>query len=327
MSTATKVPETWELDGDDARQTLLRIGRWRLAKDAVARFRQADGSSHARSVAYMVALVLVEGIIGLVGLAAVLGSRRFGDVVAAMVEDAVPGPAGHTLAEAANQAEHVATTGQWVGLVFGLLGALATGTLLMGQMERACNRLYGVETDRPTREKYARAFVLALTSGLGIAAAFIIFAFGPGVTDVLDDGAGRTAWLVLRWPVALVILVGAIALLFRWAPRRRQPAWSWLAYGSTISVTGVALASLALGLFFRTSSSFGDTYGPLAGTVALLLWAGATAIAVLFGAAVAAELEAVRAASPRDGRQLDAAERRHTARRDVDDSGQLVPHR
>jgi hypothetical protein len=39
MSTATKVPETWELTGDDARETLMRTGRQRLLRDAFVRLR------------------------------------------------------------------------------------------------------------------------------------------------------------------------------------------------------------------------------------------------------------------------------------------------
>jgi YihY family inner membrane protein len=313
MSTATKVPETWELTGDDARKTLGRVGRWRLARDAFMRFRRADGSSHARSLSYMVSLVILEGIIGLVGFAAVLGSPRLGNVVSEMIRDAVPGPAGRTLTQAVGQAEHAANGGEWVGLAFGLVGALVGGTLLMAQFERACNRLYGVETDRPTAEKYTRAFVLATTAGLAIAAAFVLLTFGHALMESADDGTARDAWSLLRWPVALGLIVAAMALLFRWAPRRRQPAWSWLAYGATISVLGVALASIGLGLFFRWSSSFGDTYGPLAGTVALLLWAGFTSVAVVYGAAVAAELEAARAAIPREHPTEDVAPTRRPA--------------
>jgi YihY family inner membrane protein len=301
MSTATEVPETWELSGDDARETLLAVGRGRLVKDAFTRLRRADGFSHARSLAFVVTLVLLEGIIGLVGLAAVLGSRRLGTVVASILQDAVPGPAGEVLTDAVHQAQTAATTGQWVGLVFGLVGALVTGTTLMGQLERGLNRLYGVESDRPSVEKYTRAFVLAVTSGAAITLGFVLLAFGRSLSDTIDSDTGRTAWSLLRWPAGFALMIAAVALLFRLAPRRRQPAWSWLAYGATISVLGVGLASVGLGLFFRWSSSFGDTYGPLAGTVALLLWALLASVAVLYGAAVAAQLEAVRAALPRGG--------------------------
>jgi uncharacterized BrkB/YihY/UPF0761 family membrane protein len=56
--------------------------------------------------------------------------------------------------------------------------------------------------------------------------------------------------------------------------------------------------TVALGAFFHSSSDFGDTYGPLAGIVALLLWSFLSSVALLFGAAVAAQLEAVRAGAP-----------------------------
>ena len=99
VSTATPIRETWELDGDDARETLLNTGRRRLARDAFVRMRAADGFSHARSLAFVTTLVLLEGIIGLVGLASVLGSHRFGNVVSDIVEQAVPGPAGEVLTQ------------------------------------------------------------------------------------------------------------------------------------------------------------------------------------------------------------------------------------
>ena len=52
MSTATPVPETWQLTGDDARETLLHLGRRNLIRDAFQRLRSADGFSHARSLAF-----------------------------------------------------------------------------------------------------------------------------------------------------------------------------------------------------------------------------------------------------------------------------------
>ena len=43
MSTATRVPETHELGGDDALNALRRTGWGRLTKDSFQRFRTADG--------------------------------------------------------------------------------------------------------------------------------------------------------------------------------------------------------------------------------------------------------------------------------------------
>jgi uncharacterized BrkB/YihY/UPF0761 family membrane protein len=57
----------------------------------------------------------------------------------------------------------------------------------------------------------------------------------------------------------------------------------------------MALVTVVLNLFFHFSSTFGTTYGPLAGIIALAFWSYATAVALLMGAALAAQLEAVRA--------------------------------
>ena len=65
-----------------------------------------------------------------------------------------------------------------------------------------------------------------------------------------------------------------------------------------MSVVLWAAATLVLGGFFTASSSFGKTYGPLAGIVALLLWSLLSSIALLYGAAIAAQLESVRAGEP-----------------------------
>ena len=54
MSTASRVPETWDRSGDDPKETLAKTGRMRLLKNAFTRFRAADGTSHTRSLAFAV---------------------------------------------------------------------------------------------------------------------------------------------------------------------------------------------------------------------------------------------------------------------------------
>ena len=298
MSTATKVPETFELTGDDTRETLRRIGTTRLLADAWMRLRVSDGFSHARSLAYTISLLLVQAIIGVIGLITAVGSANAHGTIVRTVRAAVPGPAGEMLTTAVRQAHVAGSSGQWAGLVFGLVGSLITGATLMGQTERALNRLYGVEADRPTVEKYRLALLLAVSAGVLGAIAFASLAFGKNLGHAIDSSTLDTAWSVLRWPLGLMLMAGAMALIFRLSPRRHQPSWSWLAFASTVSVLLWSLVTIALGLFFDASTSFGRTYGPLAGIVALLLWAFLSATALLFGAAIAAQLESVRAGEP-----------------------------
>ena len=107
MSTATRVPETWELTGDDARKTLLETGRMRLVADAFARLRYADGFSHARSLAFVMSLVLVQGLIALVGFAAAFGNLEVSRVIVDTIQNAMPGLAGELLTDAVQQAREV----------------------------------------------------------------------------------------------------------------------------------------------------------------------------------------------------------------------------
>ena len=94
MSSATPVPETWELTGSDVKETLEQTGTKRLLRDAFERLRASDGFSHARSMAFVTALILVQGVIALVGLASALGEGRFSDAIVGMLKDVFPGAAG-----------------------------------------------------------------------------------------------------------------------------------------------------------------------------------------------------------------------------------------
>ncbi len=310
MSTAQLVPETWELTGDDARATLRRVGRGQLLKDAFMRMRVADGFSHARSLAFLTALVCVQGTIAVVGAAALIGRGWVSEVIVRGVTSAVPGPAGLTLTEAVHQARAVGESHQVSALVFGLLGALVTQTTALGQLERGLNRMYGIEQDRPTVQKYGLAALLALFVVLLGGLAVAILAFGTSIGRQLDNRALSDTWNVGRWPAGLALFVALGALLFGRCPRRRQPAWSWLAFGSAVSAVVCAAATGLLALFFRITSSFGHTYGPLAGVVALMLWSLLFAIGILFGGATAAQLEAVRAgvARPQDQEKVCESE-------------------
>jgi YihY family inner membrane protein len=310
VSTASPVPETWSLTGDDARETLRRCGRWSLVRDAFVRLRAADGFTHARALAYVTALVLVEGIIALVGFANAFGGGGASRAIVRTLKAAVPGPGGRVLTDAVSQAHRAGSSHRYLALTFGLLAAVLTGSTLMGQVERALNRIYGIEKDRPSLQKYGLALLLTLTAGALTSIAFAVFAFGRVIGDAIHNDGVAIAWTVLRWPLALVLITVAISLLFRYSPRRHQPGLSWLGFGATVAVVAWVLCTVGLGLFFTASKSFGQTYGPLAGLIGLLVWALLSSTSLLVGGAVSAQLEAVRAGAttPQDEQKIEHSE-------------------
>jgi YihY family inner membrane protein len=302
MTTASSVPVTREeeLEGDEALETLRRTGRRRLVLDAIARFRAADGFSHSRALAFQVTLAILPGIIAVVGLAAALDVESFTRVVRDVLHEIAPGAVGELLTDALRQGTSAARedSGE-TALAGGAMAAAIAGTTAMAQVERGANRIYGTERDRPFLRKYLTAAALAATAGtLAILSAALLMGGSAirasvGWSDTVD-----TIWAIARWPAGAALAVTSIALLFAWAPRRRQPEPSWLAFGA-IAATVLWLVFMAgLTVYISATENFGATYGPIAGTIGLLLWTFLSAVALFGGLALAAQLEAVRAGVP-----------------------------
>ena len=297
MTTASEVPLTrGELEGDEAVETLRRTGRRRLALDAVDRFRAADGFSHSRALAFQVTLTLLPALIAVVGLAAALGHDEFTQIVRETIQDLTPGAPGEILTEALRHGSESGHESGETALVAGGIAALIAGMSAMGQVERGANRIYGVERDRPFVRKYAVALGLTLTAGVLALLSLVLLMGGATLRNALDLGeVFDSVWRIARWPLGVVSAIGSVALLFELSPRRRQPEGSWLAFGAGVSVILWLVFMGALALYMDATDSFGATYGPIAGTIGVLLWAFLTAIALFLGLAFAAQLEAVRA--------------------------------
>jgi YihY family inner membrane protein len=307
VSTAAPVPVTvdLELEGDEAVETLREVGVRELLTRSFLRFRYADGFSHSRALAFQFVLTLLPGLIALVALAKVLGQETFTQVLTNTVEDVSPGPASEVLTQALQQGS--GGDSGTAALVFGALAAFVAAAGAMGQIERGSNRIYGVERDRPALRKYALAGLLAVTAGAATVAAFVMVVFGSEIGDALGEAKGWTdvaqvAWSVGRWPLAAALFAGAVALLFVASPNRHQPDPSWLLFGSGIAVALWFISTGVLALYVGASGSFGQTYGPLAGFIGLLLWAFLGSLSLFLGLAITAQLEAERAGVPEPSR-------------------------
>jgi YihY family inner membrane protein len=141
---------------------------------------------------------------------------------------------------------------------------------------------------------------MALSAGLMSLAGVLILVGGGTVGEVLADvynwqDFGLHVWQALRFPVGILLAFGAFAIIVEKSPRRQQPGWSWVSIGAIVSLVLWVLFTYALAFYIAHSGSFGSTYGPLTGVMALVLWAYLTSIALLLGIAFCAQLEAVRA--------------------------------
>lgn len=94
-----------------------------------------------------------------------------------------------------------------------------------------------------------------------------------------------------RWPMLLLLTLGFLSVVYRYAPARRPARWSWVTPGAVLAATGWFLASIAFSFYVRNFGAYNPTYGALAGVVILLLWMWLTSFVVLLGAHLDAEME------------------------------------
>jgi YihY family inner membrane protein len=297
MSSATTVPETRHRGGGDVREQLRKAGTLRLLRDAVLRLRAADGTSYARALGHSSLLTLIPAVIAVIGLVTAFDLESFRGVLQDAARSFAPGPAGGILTEALARAEPSAGTS---ALITGLAGMLVSGTVGMAHLERAANRIYGVQERRSPLRRVAVALLFAATVEVMLMVALAVIVAGGSIGDGGGTGAqpGSSVWTVVRWPVGVALVSVAMTAIFRVVPNRKQPPFSWLLSGTTVSVAVWVVATILLGLVYEHASVLGDAYGPLVGIIALLVWAYATGLAVLFGLSFSAQLEAERAGRP-----------------------------
>ena len=112
----------------------------------------------------------------------------------------------------------------------------------------------------------------------------------PPIADTLPT--------VLRWLVAIVrfvllggLLVVGLAVLYRYAPDRDQPKWSWVSWGSGVATVLWVLASIGFSVYANAFGTYNKTYGALAGIIILMFWLFLSAVVVLVGAELNTEME------------------------------------
>jgi uncharacterized BrkB/YihY/UPF0761 family membrane protein len=280
---------TTRLDDLTVRVPDVSPRRWGgVVTDVIRRFRHADGTSHARALGYQIVFAVLSGMIGLVGLASVVGVPQVRRIAQHLAETISPGPSGTLLQEAARQG---ASGGALVAIV-GLGAAWIAGTFAVAQVERSANRLAGRDEDRPGAGRYAIAALIAAPVGVLLTLGGLALGSGTAVADGLGlEGSASTVWAIARWPIGLALAGAGLALLLRTAPARPLGSTRHLLAGTGVALLLWAVFTGLLSLYFALSSSSSRTYGPLLAIVALVTWAGLTSLALHLGLATAVELE------------------------------------
>ena len=172
----------------------------------------------------------------------------------------------------------------------------------MKHLMEAVNTAYDEEETRGFFKVRGMALLFTLGGIAFLLTTVVLIAVLPTAIDETGLGdAARIAVQVIAWPVLAVLMMLGLAVIYRYAPDRRDPEWQWVSPGA-IFATVVWLAASAL--FAVYAANFGDydkTYGSLGGVVVLMMWLFITATVIILGAELNAALEEQTAHDASDG--------------------------
>ncbi len=141
---------------------------------------------------------------------------------------------------------------------------------------------------------FLRRTGLALTIVLGGALLLGAVITAAGLIGRAVDGAPepvRALVGVLAWPAFAAVMAGALALLYRFAPDRKQARWRWISVGAVVTTLLWLATSVGLFAYVQSLGSYESTYGSLAGVAISMFWLWITVFLVIVGASVNAEAE------------------------------------
>jgi membrane protein len=194
--------------------------------------------------------------------------------------------------------------GQTLGWTFviGLAISLWSANAAMKSLFDTLNIVYG--------EQEKRSFIKlnALSLGFTLAGiAFVLLALGAVVVvPLLLEYLGLSSFAdllvrIARWPAMFVILTLALAIIYRFGPSRKAPRWRWITRGSVMATVLWIVASLLFSWYAEHFGTFNKTYGSLGAAIGFMTWLWISAIVVLLGAEIDAEMEHQTACDTTEG--------------------------
>lgn len=300
--TSTETPDPDDPRKPESPTDLTRPSLMYAMRKAVREFQSDQCTDLAAALTYYAVLSIFPALVVMVSLLGVFGQgRRTVDALLDIAGDVAPASSLDSLRPTIEQLVNSPTAG--FALVVGIVGAVWSASGYVGAFGRAMNRIYEIDEGRPVWKLRPVQLLLTLVGLVMAAAVVFLLAISGPVAHAIGDAIGLgdaavTVWNVLRWPLILVFVVAAVAILYYVTPNVQQPKFRWISGGAALAIVVWILASVVFGLYVANFGSYNKTYGALAGVIVFLLWLWITNLALLFGAEVDAEVER--------GRQLQA---------------------
>lgn len=244
-----------------------------------------DVLGEAAKVAFFMILSLFPLLVLVVSVAGMVGGEPAVEIIVEALHGMMPQEGAGFVAQ---YVEEVAFQQAPEGLSVGLAVTLFVASLVFFRLAEALNVMYGL----PRRSWVGRrlvAMVVLLLGTLILLAGTTLLLMVPGFLGFAGLGP---AWAVLRWPMALILQILVLAVVYRMLPNRRGSAyWPGIITGATVGGVLVLLGTLGFRVYLARFAELDAMYGAFGGPVVLILWLYVLTLGVLSAAKLAAVLE------------------------------------
>ncbi|WP_249164676.1 YihY/virulence factor BrkB family protein [Bradyrhizobium japonicum] len=246
----------------------------------------------AAGMTYYSLLAIFPAIAALV---AIYGLFADPNVIAKHLDDVAGFIPGGAVDVAREQLTRVATKGgRTLGFTFviGLVISLWSANAAMKSLFDTLNIVYGEQEKRSFFRLNAMSlgftigaivFVLAALGGVVVVPVVLQYVGLSNATDLLIR--------IGRWPALFVALAFALACIYRFGPSRQAPRWAWITWGSAAAALLWLAASGLFSFYAANFGTFNATYGSLGAVIGFMTWLWISAIVILLGAELNAEME------------------------------------
>jgi membrane protein len=267
-----------------------------FGKRYLAEFKSDDLTGMAAETAYHLVFAIPPILILLVTGAAMLNT--FTDIpvvenLRSTVDQRAPADLkavfDSTIDSAINKASGGAVS---IGAAVTLIVALWSASNAVTSLIKGLNRTYDVDEERGFVKKKAMSLGLTILFLILFNAAFVLFVFGRQIGVWIADKIGlgsvfSALWNIGRWPIAIVLIMLFLSLLFYFGPNIDQD-WRWVSPGSIFATLLWVIVVVGF-KFYLAVSNPGSAYGIFGALVVLLFFLYVTGLIFLLGS----ELNAV----------------------------------
>jgi membrane protein len=285
--------ERGDLHGRHAdKPTELPRRAWRdVAMRVKVQMKEDNATILAGGVAFFSMLSLFPALTALLSLYGLIADPA--DVARHVDElgQALPDEARQLLTD---QLDSLASSGSGalsLGLVTSVALALWSASSATKQLLVALSTAYDEAEERGFIRLRLLAATFTVLAIVALGAFLFVLTALPGFAGDISGDTGATVASLVRWPILLLAMLGALAVLYRHGPDRDRPRWRWVTVGSVVATVVWLLASIAFSFYASNIGSYDKTYGTLASVIVLMLWLYLTALCVILGAEINAEME------------------------------------